>query len=85
MANKEALKRQIREELQEHVSKKRAEIKKLEENASNERFLSTTVRGGALAAAAESACLNRARDYENQANMLKREIAWHEEMLKKYC
>ena len=84
MASNWELKRQIRQELMDLVAKYHAQIKEHETTASNERFLSTTVRGGLIAAAAESACLDRARAADGRANDLKRKIKWHEEMLAKY-
>ena len=83
MSNAE-LKRKVREELTDYVDKWRGEIKEQQSIASNERFLSTTVRGGFIAAAAESACLERAQKADNRAAEMKRKIAWHEEMLEKY-
>lgn len=84
MAIDYALKKKIMEELRECTEKYCAEIREHEQTASNERFLSTTVRGGLIAAAAESACLNRARDADNRARAVKDKIKWHEEMLAKY-
>ena len=85
MPDNSQLKKQIQEELLEYVAKHRMEIREFQETAANEMFLSTTVRGGLIAAAAESACVDRARQASSRADELKRKLEWHEEMLKKYC
>ena len=79
-----ALKAQIRQELTDLVAKNRAAIKKLEDQASGELFLRSTVSDGLLGTAAKNACTSRADEATRQAKQLKAEIAWHEEMLQKY-
>lgn len=79
-----SLRVQILKELTESVEKKRKAIKELDEKVSSEMFLKSTVTGGAFSTAARNACDSRAAAARQQANLIRSQNAWGEEMLTKY-
>lgn len=79
-----SLRVQILKELTESVEKKRKAIKELDEKASSEMFLRSTVTGGAFSTAARNACDSRAAAAQQKASLIRSQNAWGEEMLKKY-
>lgn len=78
------LRNQILNELTESVENKRKAIKDFEDQARAEMLLSATVRGGLLSSTARSACESRAAIARQQANLIRKQNAWGEEMLKLY-
>lgn len=79
-----SLRTQIFKELTESVEKKRKVIKELDEKASAEMLLKSTVTGGVFSPAARNACDSRAAAARQQASLIRSQNAWGEEMLKKY-
>lgn len=84
MKQTENLREQIIQELSWFIKKKTMLIDGLNETARSDRFLASTIQGGAFSNMARNSCNNAATTASSQAEALKAEIAWHEEMLTKY-